>query len=238
MDILLTLKNTVKVGAIANSALNAGSEAMLDMLENIMDVNAEFIKNTTIHLKGLPKQNEKGHVIICNHPSFFDFALIKKCIDCYCVTNSVDKTIHTTEEYLKKYKVIPYYDEGPNSGKNVQKLILQLINQGHNVLVFPQGEIQTEGKMGKLKKGLFHLCFDNKIDILVFTILIKCSIESNYLRSILAYLQIPIESPQINVFYNSCIHSTEHNSFESLYDECSRILLDSYFSKREEFEKI
>lgn len=233
MDLFEYIKSCVHVRKVANGALKAGSKIMIKYLLDLIDVNNEYISNTTIHRGTIEEdiENIKGAIIFSNHPSFFDFIIIKKMINCYCLTDNVDRDIMSSEDYISKLGIIPYYREEENAGKNVQELILRLVKEGNKVLVFPEGSIQDNKVMGKFKKGLFHLAYDNKIPMISMNITVESPLNNNFLESLLGYIQIPIESPAINVYYNEVIYPESHSSFESFFDKCFESVSFGYYDK-------
>ena len=233
MDPLEYIKSYIQVRHVANSALKAGSKIMTKFSLDLTNVNNEHISNTITHRGTIDEDTKdiKGAIIFSNHTSFFDFIIIKKMVDCYCLTDNVDTGIMSTKDYIDKLNIIPYYREDENAGQNAQKIILDLVKKGNKVLVFPEGSIQNGEDMKTFKKGLFHLSYDNKIPMISMNITVESPLNDNYLESLLAYIQIPIEPPIINVYYNEVIMPESHSSFESFYDKCFESVSFGYYEK-------
>lgn len=233
MEILEYVKSGIQVRNVANSALKAHSKIMAKFLLDLMDVNNEHISNTIIHKRNMDEdiKNIKGAIIFCNHSSFFDLIIVKKVIDCYCVTDNVDDAFMTTQDYIDRLHIIPYYRDNENAGKDVQDIILNLVNQGKKVLVFPEGGIQDGKNMRTFKKGLFHLAYDNKIPMISMNIIIESRLGDNYLESILAYIQLPMIPPVINIHYNEIIKPEDESSFDSFYDTCFESVTSGYYNR-------
>ncbi len=119
--------------------------------------------------KQLIKKNnnsKKGIIIISNHVNIYDHIFIRNTIDCYAVAN---EAYILSNKIKKNFQIIPYKIFDKKSGDVVKKNILELINSGKNVLVFPEGRMCNSFKNNLLKfrEGLFHLAYDNDIPILM-----------------------------------------------------------------------
>lgn len=233
MDPLEYIKSYIQVRHVANNALKSGSKIMTKFLLDLTNVNNEHISNTITHKGAMDEdiKDIKGAIIFSNHPSFFDLIIIKKMMDCYCLTDNVDPGIMPTEDYVNKLNIIPYYRDEENAGKNAQELILQLVKKGNKVLVFPEGTLQDGKNIKIFKKGLFHLAYDNNIPMISMNIIVESQLNDNYLESLLAYIQMPIEPPVINVYYNEVITPQSHSSFESFFDKCFESVSFGYYNR-------
>lgn len=239
MEIFNYLKNKLEVRKVANSSLKAGSKVMAKFLIDLMDVSNNFISKTKVNKGTLDEDilNIDKAIIISNHPSFFDFIIIKKAIDCYCLTDNVDSDFLPPEFYINEFHLIPYYKDDKNPGKNAQELILKTVNEGKKVLVLPEGNVQVNTEIKTFKKGVFHLAYDNNIPIISMNIIIDSKFNNKYLESLLAYFQIPIEPPEINLYYNEVIYPKDHTSFESFYDKCFESVSIGYYDRMNEKSK-
>ncbi len=229
-DILNFVRNVVQVRNIANSSIKAGSQYMKFLLESLLDENNNFISNTSVHFDKI--DDDKSAILISNHPSYLDFAIMKKGINCYCLTDSVDKDLMDTNDYLEKYHIVPYFKDDPNSS-SVKDVILKCVSEGKKVLVFPEGSIQTENEMLHFKMGLFDMAYKNNVPIMSFNIIYDKSIENNYLRSILGFFHLPVLSPKIDLYYNETIYPKDHSSLMSFYDKCFESVSLNYYDKIE-----
>lgn len=133
------------------------------LLSKIIIKNNYMVINKKI-LKSKPKN--KGIIIISNHINIHDFIFIRKIIDCYVVGNDIFSINQKVKENLE---IIPYKVLNQKSGTNVKNTILEIINSGKNVLVFPEGRMcnSLKDNLLEFKKGLFHLAYDNNIPILM-----------------------------------------------------------------------
>lgn len=134
-------------------------------------VNLLIKKKYIIVNKKIINQNKsnKGIIIISNHVNIYDFIFIRNTIDCCIVANN--KFVFT-DGIKENLEIIPYEILDKKSGDNVKTKILELINMGKNVLVFPEGRMCNSQKNNLLKfrEGLFHLAYDNNIPILMTTL--------------------------------------------------------------------
>lgn len=149
--------------------------------------------NTNIKIKGvknLKNFNNKKILIMANHLNGFDYGPIvyslihytknKKKIYAIVKHNllgdKTDKNLVLNSLALIKNKMftllnlIPYERNNKNSGDIVKQIMLEKINDGDTVLVFPEGKPTRSGIPESFKPGSFKLCADNEIEILPITI--------------------------------------------------------------------
>lgn len=231
MEIFKMIKSFIEVRKVANNSLKAGSKYMQHLLENIINSDNNFISNTTVHFSPNEVQIEGGCIIICNHPSFFDFAIVKKGIDCYCLTDNVNKDCLSTEEYINKYHIVPYYKDTEEAGKNAKETILKCVKEGKSVLVFPEGNIEITNDLSHFKKGLFEMAYNNSIPIISINIIYKSDFDNNYLRSLVAFFEIPIQLPKIDLYFNEIIYPDKYSSFLSFYDKCFESVTNGFYDR-------
>lgn len=222
---------------IAINSILSGSKFANSKLQDLTNVNNPIISNTIVHdINNIKTQiysneflNKKGNIIICNHPSFLDFAILQKAFsDCYCLTDNVDHKIHTTQEYLDKYKIIPYYVEDDNAGEDVKELIKKLIFEGKNVLVFPEGKIEYNNEILPFKKGLFYLAMDNLISVICCSLNIQSGITDKLVQSSMYCIGIPVKQPIINLYLNDIVHSSDYICFDDFYLQCYNSIKNNF----------
>jgi 1-acyl-sn-glycerol-3-phosphate acyltransferase len=74
---------------------------------------------------------------------------------------------------IKSLYFIPYKRGDKEDGNNVKNIITESLNEGKNILVFPEGGTHKDGIPKDFKNGIFHLAVENKIRILPITIKYK-----------------------------------------------------------------
>lgn len=239
MDFFDFVKNHIQVRNIANGAIKSGSKIMAKYLYDLSDINNSYVSKTEVHKANIDNDTKdiKGAIIISNHPSFFDLVIIKKLLDCYCLTDNVDKDVIPEELYIEYLHIVPYYRDDKNSGSNAKDIILKLVKEGKKVLVFPEGQLQTGEEIRTFKKGLFHMAYDNKIPIISLNILRESKFNDTFLECVLAYIQLPLEPPKTDVYYNEVIYPQEHSSFESFFDTCFESVSNGYYTRLEEAKR-
>jgi 1-acyl-sn-glycerol-3-phosphate acyltransferase len=214
---------------IANESLLSGSEFARFKLIELTNVNNHIIRNTIIHdpnnireqinISGSP--GKKGSIIICNHPSFLDFAILQKAFpECYCLTDNVDHNIHTTQEYIDKYRIVPYYVDDENAGDNVKELIRKIISEGKDILVFPEGGVEYTGEINKFKKGLFYLALDHSIPIVCCSLKMESGFKDKLIQSAIYCIGIPVKPPTINLYLNEIIRPENYMCFDDFFVAC------------------
>ena len=175
------------------------------IIENYYNLNILGIKN-------IPKKN--GYVIISNHNFSMDSFIIKKIFN-----NNFNIIV---EESLRKKILnydfdIIYYRKEPQhikkSGEQVKKSILKKCKyENKNIAIFPEGYWSNPDELKKFKKGLFYLCYENKIPILPIIMCIKRKPE---------YGDKPLfmcldKNIKVKIF--KIVNSEEFNNFEEYYN--------------------
>ena len=68
------------------------------------------------------------------------------------------------------FQLISYNKSDKNSGTYVKNKILEIIDSGDTVLIFPEGKTTRDGKPQDFRNGIFELCAKNNISIIPITI--------------------------------------------------------------------
>ena len=183
------------------------------------------------NLMNLDHKNIRGKLIISNHSSILDYTLINNYIKCYCIANIQPDIIKliSIESLFNDHNII-YYDYTLESGKNIKLKILELINKGENVLLFPEGYSAREFnniKLKSFKRGLFHLAYDNNISIIPISQYHHNSTSKEYFDSSLLNLTlgIPINNLKVDIFIDEIIIPKNYCVFEDFYKKCFDIIL-------------
>ena len=115
---------------------------------------------------------DKTYLMMGNHQSLFDIFVIPAAIP-LCFTG-VEAAYHFSIPIwgylIRKWGCIPIQRSNLNSAINSLKLARQTIASGLSICILPEGHRTLNGKMGKFKKGPFHLARDAKADLLLFGI--------------------------------------------------------------------
>ncbi len=112
-------------------------------------------------------KNKLGLIIAANHQSAFDTIFFLAFIE---------KPIYIIKKELKFIPIYGWYasrlgnifinrEKKVESIKKLSKDVNIMINQGYNVIIFPEGTRQPKGKIGNIKPGVFLLQTILKKDI-------------------------------------------------------------------------
>lgn len=149
--------------------------------------------NTNIKVRGLKNLknfNNKRIIIMSNHLNGIDYGVIvytlahytknKKKIFAIAKHNVLgdptDKNIVSNSLTLIKdqmfnlLNIIPYERDNKKSGDKVKKIMLDKIEDGDTVLLFPEGKPSRTGIPTEFKPGSFRMSVDNDISILPITL--------------------------------------------------------------------
>lgn len=196
--------------------------------------------NTQIKVKGinnLKNFNNKRIIIMSNHINGYDSAPILYALTHYTKNkkkiyvvakhnvfgDETDKNIISNSLALIKdqmftlLNLIPYERNNRKSGDKVKKLMLEKIDNGDTVLIFPEGSTSKTGIPTQFKPGSFKMCADNDISILPITL--------EFDKKIGLDTSDPVKLEKwFNLITTIHIH-------KSIYDKNWQILMDNVFNK-------
>ena len=110
-------------------------------------------------------------VLICNHVSFIDFLILGTLFTNRKVRFVMDYNIYKTNKFVTwmcdTYHSIPIATWRQNAQVKEQAFctINRYLNEGHLVLLFPEGEVTYTGDMVEFKGGLDRIQIENKAPI-------------------------------------------------------------------------
>jgi len=148
-----------------------------------------YIFNARITVHGTKDSLKKsGLLIVANHYSGIDFPIIASIFDAnniYTVVKSdlindpANKHILATllaslnSAFMRALHFIPYKRGDREDGALIKNVIVDKLNEGRNVLIFPEGTTHRDGIPKEFKQGIFHLAYDNKLPVLPITLKYK-----------------------------------------------------------------
>jgi len=165
----------------------------------------------------------------------FDFSIVRRYIDCHCVANlaKIFSDNVTPDELFNDYKLISY-DYSLESGVYVKTKILELINQGRDVLIFPEGfqvrqSSRNECLLKEFKRGLFYLAYENNISIIPISQWHYNNNDISYFDTYLINIMsnLPIENMNVDVIIEKEIKPCEFKAFDDFYRTCFQIIYDN-----------
>jgi 1-acyl-sn-glycerol-3-phosphate acyltransferase len=83
------------------------------------------------------------------------------------ITNSMN---YFGDSFINYCNLIKYIKGDKESGKEVRKKIVEVINNNNTVLLFPEGIVTRKGIPESFRPGSFEICKENSISILPITI--------------------------------------------------------------------
>lgn len=110
-------------------------------------------------------------VLICNHVSFLDFLILGTLFTNRKIRFVMDYNIYKTNKLItwicETYFSIPVSTWRQNTQVKEQAFstINRYLNEGHLVLIFPEGEITYTGEMNEFKSGIDRIQLENKSPI-------------------------------------------------------------------------
>jgi len=120
--------------------------------------------------------NEKisSTIFVMNHYTVHDVIILSYLInDLYFVakddifsSNYKSSLLTYISEYIYKlFKLIPYKRGDKKSGKICRQNIINVLNKGHNICIFPEGGSTYYGIPKKFYNGIFEIALEHNFDI-------------------------------------------------------------------------
>jgi len=172
IGIIITLKRT-NTNSFVNFALNLfDTKIKVKGIKNLLNYNNKRIVIMSNHLNGIDygiivyalsyyTHNKKKIYAIAKHNVFGDKT------DANIVGNTLGLI---KNDMFKLLNLIPYNRGDKASGEFTKKIMLEKIDEGDTILLFPEGTTSKTRFPSKFKPGSFHLCAENNIEILPITI--------------------------------------------------------------------
>lgn len=183
--------------------------------------------NKNISIKNIPI-NKKGVIFICNHIGFFEVPILAKHIDFKTVTlsNMVDddlSVLSNVKDHVNEiFDFVTYNRELGEQNKEIKEKIYDVINNEDNILIFPEGTISenTLSGMKPFKRGLFHLTYDNNIEIIPIVISSKSETigYTRKKRNSLDILNCISDTSDLQVEFLNNVKSNSFLDFESYFN--------------------
>ena len=130
---------------------------------------------------------DRAYLLMGNHQSMFDLFAIPAAIPMHCV--AIEAAYHFTLPLwgylIRKWGNIPVYRSDLPRAKDSLEKARAVIAAGTPIIVLPEGHRTLTGKIGRFKKGPFHLALAAKADILPFVmtgLYEYCNKQSRHLR--------------------------------------------------------
>lgn len=124
---------------------------------------------TNIEINNQNNQNKiKETVIICNHQSMLDIPLLLGYLpfDFHFVLKDSLMKIPILGMILRILNFYPINRTDPKQARQSLDFIVERLNKGENILIFPEGTRSKSEKMNPFKKGALRLAIDSGADIL------------------------------------------------------------------------
>jgi len=204
------------------------------------------------------KNKNKGFIMISNHVSVLaDFILTNTITNAYTISAAElfldnQKIMDLYNDIVKKCNIILYATKNINKdsgdklnnnkldGISVKQIILDKINSGNNIIVYPEGFFSHKDYLYKFKKGLFHLAYQNNIPMLPVIIDYKNNTyyEDKYTNFITLESQLNTinthmtDDSGIDVNILKFIYPENFDTFDAFYNYAFNIMNNKYIQCR------
>lgn len=113
-------------------------------------------------------KKRSGNIYIANHSSLLDIAVLVKTIPLplYFVAKNELKKVPVLGQYMAVLGHIFVDRKNKDKAMQSMRIAAKKINDGKNVITFPEGTRSKDGKIQTFKKGTFVIAKEGKIDII------------------------------------------------------------------------
>ncbi len=189
------------------------------------------------------KNKNRGYLILSNHNTVLsDYVLIRSIIDTYAIAaqeNILEQSVNTGIDYeniITKVKLIGYKrlnsKNTETNGDDVKHIIIDKIETGNNIIVFPEGKMTHGLSLEPFKKGIFYLAYEYKIPILPLIIHYKNESYFCSCREPHRINQHMIDDCGIDVNILDFVYPEDFNSFDDFYNHTYNKMNDIYVECR------
>ncbi len=184
------------------------------------------------------EKKNKGFIIISNHTCITtDFLLILSKIDCFTITTKdlLKKFLYfsklTNDQMVERCKLIEYQkktDTTESNGDEIKSIILDKINNGNIIQLYPEGGMSGKKSLNSFKKGFLYLAYENNIPILPIIIDYKDNYYINTESETDRIAHHLKDTSGIDIHTLKFIYSEDYNTFEEYYDKVYNTMNDLY----------
>ena len=189
------------------------------------------------------RNKNRGYLILSNHNTVLsDFILIRSIIDAYTISayeNILEHSVNIGINYetiVTKVKLIGYKRLNSNNietnGDDVKHIIIDKIETGNNIIIFPEGKLTHDTYLYPFKKGIFYSAYENKIPILPIIIDYKNEFYFNGCREPERINHHMIDNCGIDVNILKFIYPEDFNSFDEFYQHTYNKMNEVYVECR------
>ena len=121
-----------------------------------------------VRVKIVGKRPDNGSVIyMFNHTSFIDPFLFALCVKgkCTALVAKENYNYPIWKTMLKRWKAIPIDRNDRNKAIQSIERAQELINEGFDIIILPEGTRTVTGYMKRFKKGGFHMAYNTNTTI-------------------------------------------------------------------------
>lgn len=193
-----------------------------------------FIKKLIV--KGSSYDTQKPTIFVSNHYGFIDYIALRSIIpNTYSINksdtftgNSNSKILHYISDYLfKSMNFISYERGNKTSGSSARLAMKQVIRNGNNLIVFPEGKSHRYGLPTKFYPGTFEVAAEMGIPVVPVSIYFDPWSGLNKGDKL---------SVQNEIKKNITMHLTFHDAQSdkdsgALSDKCYRLIYDDIQQK-------
>lgn len=127
------------------------------------------IAGIRLNVKGaehLPAQG--GYLLVCNHVNMFDPFIVYAVVPRHCI--AIEKASHFKWPFygrmISSWGNLPVSAGDSEMSRRSLGVAAQKMRDGTPVFIFPEGTRSRNGRLGRFKKGGFHLALDARVPLI------------------------------------------------------------------------
>ncbi|MBF8246661.1 MAG: 1-acyl-sn-glycerol-3-phosphate acyltransferase [Rickettsia sp.] len=156
---------------------------------------------------------KKGLLIICNHLSYLEPPLISMFLPIWDLTFAINPHISVKWWVRPFLKIVPVISVDPNHASSL-KILINYINLGKNIVIFPEGRTSTTGSLMKIYSGASLVAINSGADILPIHITGTEASFFSRLKNKISYKKTFLYHV-INIYIGKIFNITENRVFNS-----------------------
>ena len=171
LAILLTMILFLLAYAISRIVLKHTKASGLGLRRFWITYVAYPILNLSVEVEGKPLSSPALYV--SNHRSFTDPIVISKYLNAFVIAKAEVASYPIINKGAEVTGVLYVKREDKNSRTQTRKAFVDVIKEGHNILIYPEGTISTDKEPLEFKNGTFYEAVKEEITVVPVAIEFK-----------------------------------------------------------------
>ena len=161
-------------------------------IDSAMGLKRHWLKNVAFPVLNLHVQLEgnpinEAAIYVCNHRSFLDPVIVLRYLHAFVIAKAEVAKYPIINQGAKITGVLYVNRESKDSRNEVREKMIDTIENGHNVLVFPEGTVGVKQGTLPFRAGTFFEAVENNIKVVPIALDFRDESDLWLQRSLLQY---------------------------------------------------